>query len=826
MEHRMNALADYAVEKTAERFARREHRAMKNAGFGAQAGALGITERYLSQLSTHINQALLERTGASKRTDGLFRVLRQLDPDLISLCTLQTALHSVCCKDEARDTCLGIGNAIAGECWAAKLLQHNGKLAAKIERAVRRKHGRVDQRRTAAKAHAKAPEYGGEQAGFRVRHWSKEQLLLAGEVLLGWLLSALPEVFEMEEGQNDIRFLVITDGANDIALAAVDHCIANNPVFMPTTVRPVPWRDFSHGGYANDGRRARADVLLRTTEKATVAAVNAAARDGSLQPFLDAVNAVQDVPWKINQRVLGVLRGCIERGIAVGKSLPQPTDIPKPERGPEVDEDEGAGRLWRYKFAQVKQKNRVLKADRLAVTEDVKTAERLAEHERFWTPVSCDWRGRVYPLSHFNFQRDDRVRALFQFADGAPIGTEGLYWLKVHLANCGDFDKISKRPFEERVAWVNSNMDLITATAEVPLQDHRWTKADKPFLFLSACMELVSAIAAGPAYVTYLPVSFDGSCSGLQHLCAMTRAPEGTHVNLTSSSIPQDVYQVVADLVRLRVEADVEIAEVTRYAQLWLKYGIDRKLVKRNVMTFAYSSKKFGMGKQHMEDLMKPLRFEVLEGKHSEHPFGDNEEEQKGAASYLAAHVYQAISEVVGLPAQAMGFLQGCARALAHEGKPLSWKTPLGLPWCNRYHEIDIKRVSLWLHDVRIRVKLATGSKKTIDKSRSANGVAPNLVHACDANHLLMTASAAAAEGIHIATVHDSFGCLAPHATRFNQIIREQFVSMYETHDVLAEVLEQATCDLTVHNLQRLPELPTYGNLDVKEVLNAPFAFA
>jgi DNA-directed RNA polymerase len=127
----------------------------------------------------------------------------------------------------------------------------------------------------------------------------------------------------------------------------------------------------------------------------------------------------------------------------------------------------------------------------LAVAEDVRTAEMLSQHDRFWTPVSCDWRGRVYPMSHFNFQRDDRVRALFLFADGAPIGTEGLYWLKVHLANCGDFEKISKRPLEERVAWVDQNMEMIQATATVPLQERKWTEADKPFLFLAVCMELI-----------------------------------------------------------------------------------------------------------------------------------------------------------------------------------------------------------------------------------------------------------------------------------------------------------------------------------------------
>jgi DNA-directed RNA polymerase len=70
-----------------------------------------------------------------------------------------------------------------------------------------------------------------------------------------------------------------------------------------------------------------------------------------------------------------------------------------------------------------------------------------------------------------------------------------------------------------------------------------WTKADKPFLFLAACVELTKAMSFGPGYVCSLPVSWDGSCSGLQHLCAMTRSEEGKHVNLTNLPEPQDVYQ-------------------------------------------------------------------------------------------------------------------------------------------------------------------------------------------------------------------------------------------------------------------------------------------
>jgi DNA-dependent RNA polymerase len=95
--------------------------------------------------------------------------------------------------------------------------------------------------------------------------------------------------------------------------------------------------------------------------------------------------------------------------------------------------------------------------------------------------------------------------------------------------------------------------------------------------------------------------------------------------------------------------------------------------------------------------------------------------------------------------------------------------------------------------------------EKAIDKEKSANGVAPNCVRACDAAHLLLVANAAAVEGVRqIATVHDSFGCLASHARRFNQVILEQFALMDETHGVLAELLEQASHDLTPSNQNRL----------------------
>jgi DNA-directed RNA polymerase len=352
-------------------------------------------------------------------------------------------------------------------------------------------------------------------------------------------------------------------------------------------------------------------------------------------------------------------------------------------------------------------------------------------------------------------------------------------------------------------------------------------------------------LAEGVTRSCHLPVSFDGSCSGLQHLAAMTLAPEGSHVNLTNNAAPSDVYQLVADLAKKRIEADLTSDEmlgkdekarpVKALAALALAFGVDRKLVKRNVMTFAYSSKEFGMSEQHFEDTMEPLELKLLKKEIDAHPFGESEEEWRQCSRYLAKRVLAAIKDVVKGPAQAMEFMQKLAKALAHEGKPLSWTSPAGLPCINRYHENTTEVIELWCYDkgvkLRTQVTVATGYETPIAKEKAAAGIAPNFVHSHDAAHLLLTVAASADEGIaDIATVHDSFGCLPSRATRFNQIIREQFLKMYTDHDVLTELLESARTALTPANHWRLDEaiaaMPQKGTLDLTEILHARYAFA
>jgi DNA-directed RNA polymerase, mitochondrial len=147
------------------------------------------------------------------------------------------------------------------------------------------------------------------------------------------------------------------------------------------------------------------------------------------------------------------------------------------------------------------------------------------------------------------------------------------------------------------------------------------------------------------------------------------------------------------------------------------------------------------------------------------------------------------------------------------------------------YYKQEAKQVRLFLHRLGLfRVLLTTGEEEAepkINRRKAKNGVAPNCVHACDAAHLMRTVNAAVAEGItSIATVHDSFSCLPSRAGRFRKIILEEFVRMYETHDVLDEVFARARADLG-RNRKRMPSAPPqYGALDLKKALVAEFAFA
>ena len=60
----------------------------------------------------------------------------------------------------------------------------------------------------------------------------------------------------------------------------------------------------------------------------------------------------------------------------------------------------------------------------------------------------------------------------------------------------------------------------------------------------------------------------------------------GKATNLTPEDVPQDIYQMVADVVLKKVKEDAQHG--VPYSKEWVSFGIDRKITKRPVMVVPY----------------------------------------------------------------------------------------------------------------------------------------------------------------------------------------------------------------------------------------------
>jgi DNA-directed RNA polymerase len=561
------------------------------------------------------------------------------------------------------------------------------------------------------------------------------------------------------------------------------------PIYRPMVSKP---NSVLVGSYL-DAKVASTVSMVKTTNKEHSKLIRHAAESGA--NFVKAADSIQEVPLQINQWALGVVEKAYKAGLSIG-SIP-PIDLPP------------KGRLRSQ-----------IRSQQAGFLTDLNEAKEYSKYDEVFLPATLDFRGRVYAKPHLNHQRADYVKALWYFTEGKPLDMAGLAYLKIHLANCGDFDKVSKAPFVERILWVAKNEEKIIQAGTDPWADQWWIEADSPFCFLAACHEYVRYLEQGDDYVCHLPVAIDGSCSGLQHYSAMLRDEQGaSYVNLLGSDVPEDVYKEVSNIVNELVLSDKD----DPLAQEWLQHKIDRKVTKRATMTLCYGSKQYGWREQIIEDFMKEYEKEVQLNKREKHPF----KEPGKAAGYMAKKLDIALRRTVKAAVEGMDWLQVTASILAAENKPVIWTTPIGFPVVNGYYEPILKQVDIKIKGKRKRQQLLLGYTDKLKKTKQRSTIAPNLVHSYDACHLMMVALEAKKQGIKsFLLIHDSFGCLPTDMPIFANIVREKFVELYKNHDPFQAIHENALIALSEKGRAKLTASPSKGSLDIEDVLNSQYAFA
>jgi DNA-directed RNA polymerase len=592
---------------------------------------------------------------------------------------------------------------------------------------------------------------------------------------------------------------------------------------LPMVVQPKPWESFKKGGYY---RYPTAVVRTKNGDESQVQYATSAIRKGDMDKVLAGLDVLGRTPWQINKDVFRVMSEAWNAGEGIGELVPGNIDIPLPAEP--SSEAPMAERLHWYKAVKaINEKKGGLHSKRCFQNLQLEMA-RSYLNETFYYPHNIDFRGRAYPIPPtLNHIGADIARGLLKFGKGRELGSVGLKWLKIHLANLYGFDKAN---LSEREEFTMENMNNVYDSATNPLSGSRWwLKAEDPWQCLACCFELKNALdSPDPSrYVSSFPVHQDGTCNGLQHYAALGGDADGAgQVNLVPSDRPQDIYTGVAELVKASISKSAKEGDP---CALFLDGKITRKVVKRTVMTNVYGVTREGARLQVLEELKNAF---------PDFAPTDAVRSLNLPASYVAKRIFEALSQIFNGAQSLQFWLAECAARIStsvtaeqiqklrqslespeiveifqdpkYKAKAspktktklskatakklrdaamsfkssVIWTTPLRMPVVQPYRATKPAPIKTCMQAITLVEPRASDA---VSKRKQQQAFPPNFIHSLDATHMLLSALKCDEAGLTFAAVHDSFWTHPADIPKLNEILRDAFVRMH-SEDIIGRL--------------------------------------
>ena len=593
----------------------------------------------------------------------------------------------------------------------------------------------------------------------------------------GWLLDCIMQSSgwfdkdEKREGRKSAQYVIPTPAFLEIKDAVMRDAELFSPLAWPMLIEPNNWENDRHGGYILNEVMRGHDMVRRGTGH----------RIQGDKP-LSFLNKIQKVAYRLNPFIVGVAEELDRLERAVGKFLPI-VHHELPPKPVDIEENKESRQAYRRACAEVHnlQAQEFRKSCRTRMT--MEAVARFKERDKFYIPWSFDYRGRAYPIPAFLTPQDtDFGKSLLMFAEGSYMTPEAEDWLAFQVATTYGLDKAT---MSDRLSWVKENTHLISCVASDPIKHiHEWEAADEPWQFLAACNEYYHCVLKCDRHFTSLPVATDATCSGLQILAGLARDKSTAKlVNVLPSDKPQDAYAVVA-------------VAATPYCPNSIRLHMDRKTVKRVVMTVPYNAKPFS-NRGYIRDALQEKGVEI----------------DKDDLTKTVVAVRNAMDEVVPGPMAVMSWIESeVAKAIDRGKTELSWVTPSGFVVTQKLMKRKTQEIKLQLHG-RCRLKVAVDESDKVDKQHHKNATAPNLIHSLDASLLHLSALRFDAP---IALIHDSVLCRATDMSSLSAIVRETYMHLFAEHDYLRDF---------AHQIGAETEPPIIGDLQPESVIESTYFF-
>ena len=743
--------------EAAELARKRLHDARREANERSYASSNIESRKAIAQFVDPIAQRIGERLFTLRRGTGavdaaqVYKHLKDADHHHLALITMKTALD-VLGKDpepQVQQLTTAIGRNVQLELRLTYYAEENPEL---YKQATRFFHAGTGTRQKATVIKLKFNREGIEWGNWSnvTNHKVGQWLLQAMNDVTGWIERACDRPGGGRKTRTRICYSREFIAHRDTILAAAEQlAFCQWPMLCP----PIEWSNDHNGGYLSEQIRRVNPLIRKAGPLGTL-------KQGDIP--LAMLNNLQGQAYKVNPEVLDIANHCYESNVTVGKFIRHaPLPVP-PSPGEDCTEDQ----LTAYKRArrEAEDFNAQISQKNWRTTEVMYVARKYADEASFWMPASFDYRGRVYFLNTaLNPQGTDFDKALLYFADEGPVNE---WWLSFHVATTYGLDK---ETMANRVQWARDNHKLIDRIASDPVRHTEWHDADEPWCFLAACLEYKACVIDGTKQTSGLPIGIDATCSGLQHLAAMTRCGRtAALVNVTPTDKPADAYKTVAQ---------ASLKHLPKEQHEW----ITRKVTKRPVMCTPYGVT--------MSSARGYIRDQLVKDGHKE------DLRSPGVLNGIVKAIFnEAIPEVIPGPVQVMAWLKRSAGQIIDSGKStITWTTPSGFV-VNQ----DLKKSKTYEVKTRImggaRIKLQVGDGFTDepDRDHHKSALAPNVVHSNDASLLHLTF---AFWDKPFTVIHD---CVLGRSCDMDQMgsdIRLHFAEMYKA-DVMQDWADQVGVEL------------------------------
>jgi len=579
---------------------------------------------------------------------------------------------------------------------------------------------------------------------------------------------------------------------------------AYKPNHLSMLVPPRDWVGLYGGGALENDQPLVKPVLYDAAEAWALDHYKTA----DLTRTIKGINHLQSHGFRVSAEIVAVQRPTWEGGFeGLWPCSRNPMEIPD-RLG---DNPSAADLKVRNQAAAAAHRDRECRRHtRIRVERSLQNSEDVVDREVFQAWY-LDHRGRCYTSNAIgSTMGPGHEKATLSFSKQLPVNSDAMGWL---LKAAAGHHGMSRDTWEARLKWGQDNVDLMVAAAEDPLGKlELWRGAKDPWPFLQMCIGIRDAKATG---MSGAMIRLDQTTSGPGILAALTRNKDvGRLCNLFGDS-PQDLYSVIAEACNKRLREDLELGDQKKkaLAELWLKFGVDRSLVKPGVLRAPYGGSYFALADQLVDALEARLGYVPLE----QYIFRISI-----PSKYMASVIWAEMKEVIGPVMEVKAWLRACCKKLLNKGVVMEWSSPSGWPMRVADREPTNRAIPTNLFGKKCYVRIEDQPNEAPLSSTQANkSISANTVHSFDSAMVHKILYRAAEASVAIVPTHDAFATHPATAGQMHEMLLWEFGNMFRK-----PLLQQMKAEIEDRTGVLLPEPPNHGTLDPMAIGSNPYLFS